>query len=73
MRHATSQGSSNTTDQFRQLKMDPDAQVNGFKNKEDWLEQKPSNDPGYSAIGNYQPGSEEERKLLRKLDTRIIV
>lgn len=26
-----------------------------------------------SPIGDYQPGSEAEKKLLRKLDTRIIV
>jgi hypothetical protein len=30
---------------------------------------------GHSAspIGDYRPGSDEEKKLLRKLDTRIIV
>lgn len=33
----------------------------------------PFEDNNASYIGNYVPGSEEEKKLLRKLDMRIIV
>lgn len=33
----------------------------------------PFEDANASYIGDYQPGSEEEKKLLRKLDMRIIV
>ena len=33
----------------------------------------PFDDNNASYIGDYQPGSEAEKKLLRKLDSRIIV
>ena len=33
----------------------------------------PFDDHNVSYIGDYQPGSEAEKKLLRKLDSRIIV
>lgn len=32
-----------------------------------------SGSPDASPIGDYQPGSDAEKKLLRKLDSRIIV
>lgn len=39
----------------------------------EWNELKIDNDPASRAIGDYQPGSAAEKKLLRKLDSRIIV
>lgn len=46
---------------------------NEYNNVDAMRTVSPFEDANASYIGDYQPGSEEEKKLLRKLDMRIIV
>ena len=43
------------------------------KAAQQWVEPDPSDTSATAAVEDYEPGSEAEKKLLRKLDIRIIV
>ena len=43
------------------------------KSAQQWVEADPSDASPAAIVEDYQPGSEAEKKLLRKLDMRLIV
>ena len=47
--------------------------ANDEKPTQQWVEMASVQDSSIAAIDGYQPGSDAEKKLLRKLDYRIVV